>query len=250
MSKKLIVVTPVTAKVEIVEVVSLTVAELVVLINNSKKVELTAEQVAGCKSSMAAICQKFVTGEKITADENVIMQFVAGLTKKAVHAGQTEVEKAEAKIQAEATFAADVQKYEIDLALRFEIWSNGFSATHSIKNETDSNLSFTKISKDALKTSFADFLKSLPVGPKKPGATKKEGSGNKGPKNEKSAASQIVSVLSENLEGMTKDELSAKVEVLCPNVSLASIKWVIQRSAKDGKIELKDGKLFAAEKVA
>lgn len=135
------------------------------LINAINAKAVTAEQFATMKSLIE-------TGKLvINSDTLPILQYVAKGFQKIVAEGNSKAAKDEAKKLAEETYKTDVQKYEIELAAKFAVWSNGLIAANTVKNETDPKLAFVRISKEVVKTSFAEFLKSLPTEPKKPGVS-------------------------------------------------------------------------------
>jgi hypothetical protein len=153
--------------------INVTIAQisvLVALVNNSKKVALTPEQVTEVKSAMPQICMKYATGEAITEDENVILQFVTSLTKKAVTTAKGEAESESAKKAAEAAFIVALQDHKVKVN---EMLTTFLAALNDEVKKAKQAKDFLFSNKSDIGSYFSTFLSTLPVEPKKPGTAKK-----------------------------------------------------------------------------
>jgi hypothetical protein len=153
--------------------INLTIAQisvLVALIVNSKKVALTPEQVTEVKSAMPQICMKYATGEAITEDENVILQYVASLTKKAVTTAKSDAESESAKKAAEAAFIVTLQDHKVKVN---KMLTTFLAALNDEVKKAKQAKDFLFSNKSDIGSYFSTFLSTLPVEPKKPGTAKK-----------------------------------------------------------------------------
>lgn len=205
---------------------------LVAAINTGK---VSDEQVVACKEVALQAMTKVLSGETVSADEVLVNKYVSTLLSKAVaNAGKfAETEANKAKAEAEYKQALQAHKLEVN-----NLYGEFVTRAIVTNKKGESKLANEFENRDAVKTHFDAFIKSLPAAPKKPNMSGTGRTGSNEYSNPKPVANivegstnwHIKTILEGAADGLTKKELFAALKLASADKSETTLTLTIAKA--------------------